>query len=383
MIDWIMSKSKIFFLLLLAISFFSACEKEGEGELTSSNSIRLSLDVEDAQMRFSGELRATPEEEAIEQVMVFFFETNGNVFSRPYEFSKSETSNKVKWESANTMLIPLSPEETNQKKVVVVANYKNKGGLETALKAIRNYSELTGLLYESATSTKSITAPGLLMQGEVMHTFTKANRTATVALKRCMAKLSVALYLKWQALDARLMDKNFYQFRDVARDTYLRERVSLLTAANRTAYYNENPATTDKLWAFTPHASTQEGPLLITVYLNEYDQGNDKANYPPHLFLKLFANIPASNADDAIGIYPPPAGEDVVPAEQRDCYYRLLLPRKIERNKHYIVEAQILSAGSSDITKPLDLISEILIVPWKEVPITGNRELLLPGELYY
>lgn len=368
--------TKLLLLVLLGL-FFSSCKKEAETRRDDSQYIRLKLDIPQAQMRANSE--ATPDEkQVIDLVVLFFNETSGEIFDVPFQFDASKVSDK-------TMLIPLKPEEVNKKRVVVIANLDGKGNLKEKLqaKAITNYSELTNLLYESATEAKCITAPSLLMQGEVIHTFTTTDKVATVALRRAVAKLTVKVYLKWKALDARFPTSaqprafNLYQLRDVSRDTHLMELApKVLNKSNRSERYNDNSVHSEPLWPFGAHTQKQ-GPLDFIAYINEYDQGREATNVPPYVYLKLHANVPESKDDNGGGVYPPPAGGEIIPAHEADFYYRLLLPRQVKRNSHYLVEAHILSAGSKDASMPLDVATKITLSEWKEVSseATGESEI--------
>ena len=130
------------------------------------------------------------------------------------------------------------------------------------------------------------------------------------------------------------------------------------------------------MWEFAPLAATapREGPFVVTVYINEYNQGTEKTNVPPYLYLALYADVPESGARDPEGKYPPPAGGDIYPAHKGYYYYRVILPREVKRNTHYILESQVLSAGSGDAAKPVDLSSNVSIKEWSEVNLSGKGE---------
>lgn len=336
---------------------------------------------------------ATAEETKIDNVMVLFFETTGQQRlwnNKIYEYDATATglADPTKWEDGQTMLFPLSPEEVGLKKVVVIANYKGKGALETKLRAVQKFGDFSDatkqIYYESANESSKITAPLLLMEGAVDHTFTKANRKAQVVLRRAVAKVTVKLNLQWQPLDARRTldtERSFYQFRDVAKLTHVAEHANLLLdPSNRSNRYNDNPATAAAplipgnkyMWEFAPVAAHREGPFVVTAYINEYNQGTDKTNVPPYLYLALYADVPESHINDPEGKYPPPAGGDVYPAHKGYYYYRVILPRLVERNTHYILETQVLSAGSGDAAKPVDLSSTVSIKGWSEVNLSGE-----------
>ena len=368
-----------------------ACSHQGEDDLQSNSRLGLALKVEDSQLMRQG--TATAEETKIDNVMVLFFETTGQQRlwnNKIYEYDATATglADPTKWEDGQTMLFPLSPEEVGLKKVVVIANYKGKGALETKLRAVQKFGDFSDatkqIYYESANESSKITAPLLLMEGAVDHTFTKANRKAQVVLRRAVAKVTVKLNLQWQPLDARRTldtERSFYQFRDVAKLTHVAEHANLLLdPSNRSNRYNDNPATAAAplipgnkyMWEFAPVAAHREGPFVVTAYINEYNQGTDKTNVPPYLYLALYADVPESHINDPEGKYPPPAGGDVYPAHKGYYYYRVILPRLVERNTHYILETQVLSAGSGDAAKPVDLSSTVSIKGWSEVNLSGE-----------
>ncbi|MFC2462497.1 MAG: fimbrial protein, partial [Porphyromonas endodontalis] len=340
-----------------------ACSHQGEDDLQPNNYLSLALRVQDSQVL--KQATATPEETQIDNVMILFFETTGQQKlwkNKIYEYDATATgrTDKAKWEDGQTMLFPLNPEEVGLKKVVVIANYKGKGGLEAKLHTVQKFGDFSDatkqIYYESANESSKITAPLLLMEGAVDHTFTKANRKAQVVLRRAVAKVTVKLNLQWQPLDAtRTLDteRSFYQFRDVAKLTHVAEHANLLlNPSNRSNRYNDNPATAAAplipgnkyMWEFAPVAAHREGPFVVTAYINEYNQGTDKTNVPPYLYLALYADVPESHINDPEGKYPPPAGGDVYPAHKGYYYYRVILPRLVERNTHYILETQVLSA---------------------------------------
>jgi putative lipoprotein len=368
-----------------------ACSHQGEDDLQSNSRLGLALKVEDSQLMRQG--TATAEETKIDNVMVLFFETTGQQRlwnNKIYEYDATATglADPTKWEDGQTMLFPLSPEEVGLKKVVVIANYKGKGALETKLRAVQKFGDFSDatkqIYYESASENSQIIAPLLLMQGEVEHTFTKVDRKAQVVLRRAVAKITVKLNLQWKPLDARRTvpsERSFYQFRDVAKRTHVVEHANLLLdPSKRSVRYNDNPATTatplvagnQYMWEFAPLTTPREGPFVVSAYINEYNQGMEKANVPPYLYLALYAEVPESHADDPEGKYPPPAGGDIYPAHKGYYYYRVILPRQVKRNTHYILDAQILSAGSGDAAKPVDLSPVVSVAGWSEVDLSSE-----------
>lgn len=367
-----------------------ACSHQGEDDLQPNNYLSLALRVQDSQVL--KQATATPEETQIDNVMILFFETNSQETlwrNKIYEYDATAAgrADGAKWEDGQTMLFPLNPEEVGTKRVVVVANYKEKGDLETKLRAVQKYGDFSDatkqIYYDSADENSKITAPLLLMEGSVVHTFTKVNRKAQVVLNRAVAKVTVKLDLRWGPLDARrtlAAERSFYQFRDVAKRTHVVEHANLLlNASNRSERYNDNPAMpllaeNKYMWEFAPVTDHREGPFVVTAYINEYNQGTDKTNVPPYLYLALYADVPESHADDPEGKYPPPAGGDIYPAHKGYYYYRVILPREVKRNTHYILESQVLSAGSGDAAKPVDLSSNVSIKEWSEVNLSGKGE---------
>ena len=358
-----------------------------------NETLSLALKVQDSKVLRQG--TATSDETKIDNIMILFFETMGQQKlwkNKIYEYDATATglADGAKWEDGQTMLFPLIPEEVGTKKVVVIANYKGKGNLETKLRAVQKFGDFSDatkqIYYDSADENSKITAPLLLMEGSVVHTFTKVNRKAQVVLNRAVAKVTVKLDLRWGPLDARrsaTTERSFYQFRDVAKRTHVVEHANLLlNASNRSERYNDNPATSTTpliagnryMWEFAPVAEHREGPFVVTAYINEYNQGTDKTNVPPYLYLALYADVPESHADDPEGKYPPPAGGDIYPAHKGYYYYRVILPREVKRNTHYILESQVLSAGSGDAAKPVDLSSNVSIKEWSEVNLSGKGE---------
>lgn len=367
-----------------------ACRRQGGDELRPNETLSLALKVQDSKVLRQG--TATSDETKIDNIMILFFETNSQETlwrNKIYEYDATATgrADGAKWEDGQTMLFPLIPEEVGTKKVVVVANYKEKGDLETKLRAVQKYGDFSDatkqIYYDSADENSKITAPLLLMEGSVVHTFTKVNRKAQVVLNRAVAKVTVKLDLRWGPLDARrtlAAERSFYQFRDVAKRTHVVEHANLLlNASNRSERYNDNPAMpllaeNKYMWEFAPVTDHREGPFVVTAYINEYNQGTDKTNVPPYLYLALYADVPESHADDPEGKYPPPAGGDIYPAHKGYYYYRVILPREVKRNTHYILESQVLSAGSGDAAKPVDLSSNVSIKEWSEVNLSGKGE---------
>ena len=381
----------LFWSVLLLSS--GACRRQGGDELRPNETLSLALKVQDSKVLRQG--TATSDETKIDNIMILFFETNSQETlwrNKIYEYDATATgrADGAKWEDGQTMLFPLSPEEVGTKKVVVVANYKEKGDLGTKLRAVQKFGDFSDatkqIYYDSADENSKITAPLLLMEGSVVHTFTKENRKAQVVLNRAVAKVTVKLDLRWGPLDARrsaTAERSFYQFRDVAKRTHVVEHANLLlNASNRSERYNDNPATSTTppiagnryMWEFAPVADHREGPFVVTAYINEYNQGTDKTNVPPYLYLALYADVPESGAGDPEGKYPPPAGGDIYPAHKGYYYYRVILPREVKRNTHYILESQVLSAGSGDAAKPVDLSSNVSIKEWSEVNLSGKGE---------
>lgn len=378
----------LFWSVLLLSS--GACHRQGGDELRPNETLSLALKVQDSKVLRQG--TATSDETKIDNIMILFFETTGQQKlwrNKIYEYDATATglADGAKWEDGQTMLFPLIPEEVGTKKVVVVANYKEKGDLETKLRAVQKFGDFSDatkqIYYDSADENSKITAPLLLMEGSVVHTFTKVDRKAQVVLNRAVAKVTVKLDLRWGPLDARrsaTTERSFYQFRDVAKRTHVVEHANLLlNASNRSERYNDNPAMpllaeNKYMWEFAPVTDHREGPFVVTAYINEYNQGTDKTNVPPYLYLALYADVPESHADDPEGKYPPPAGGDIYPAHKGYYYYRVILPREVKRNTHYILESQVLSAGSGDAAKPVDLSSNVSIKEWSEVNLSGKGE---------
>ena len=378
----------LFWSVLLLSS--AACSRQGGDELHPNETLSLALKVQDSQVLRQS--NATDDESKIDNIMVLFFDTDSQQKlwkNKIYEYDATATgrADGAKWEDGQTMLFPLIPEEVGAKKVVVIANYKGKGNLETKLRAVQKYGDfsdaMSAIYYDSATENSEITAPLLLMEGSVVHTFPKANRKAQVVLKRAVPKVTVKLDLRWGPLDARrsaTTERSFYQFRDVAKRTHVVEHANLLlNASNRSDRYNDNSATplltgNKYMWEFAPLAATapREGPFEVSAYINEYNQGTEKTNVPPYLYLALYADVPESGAGDPEGKYPPPAGGDIYPAHKGYYYYRVILPREVKRNTHYILETQVLSAGSGDAAKPVDLSSTVSIKGWSEVNLSGE-----------
>ena len=367
-----------------------ACSHQGEDDLQPNNYLSLALRVQDSQVLRQS--NATDDESKIDNIMVLFFDTDSQQKlwkNKIYEYDATATgrADGAKWEDGQTMLFPLIPEEVGAKKVVVIANYKGKGNLETKLRAVQKFGDFSDatkqIYYDSADENSKITAPLLLMEGSVVHTFTKVDRKAQVVLNRAVAKVTVKLDLRWGPLDARrsaTTERSFYQFRDVAKRTHVVEHANLLlNSSNRSERYNDNPAMpllaeNKYMWEFAPVTDHREGPFVVTAYINEYNQGTDKTNVPPYLYLALYADVPESHADDPEGKYPPPAGGDIYPAHKGYYYYRVILPREVKRNTHYILESQVLSAGSGDAAKPVDLSSNVSIKEWSEVNLSGKGE---------
>ena len=378
----------LFWSVLLLSS--AACSRQGGDELHPNETLSLALKVQDSKVLRQG--TATSDETKIDNIMILFFETNSQETlwrNKIYEYDATAAgrADGAKWEDGQTMLFPLIPEEVGAKKVVVIANYKGKGNLETKLRAVQKFGDFSDatkqIYYDSADENSKITAPLLLMEGSVVHTFTKVNRKAQVVLNRAVAKVTVKLDLRWGPLDARrsaTTERSFYQFRDVAKRTHVVEHANLLlNASNRSERYNDNPAMpllaeNKYMWEFAPVTDHREGPFVVTAYINEYNQGTDKTNVPPYLYLALYADVPESHADDPEGKYPPPAGGDIYPAHKGYYYYRVILPREVKRNTHYILESQVLSAGSGDAAKPVDLSSNVSIKEWSEVNLSGKGE---------
>ena len=260
----------LFWSVLLLSS--AACSRQGGDELHPNETLSLALKVQDSKVLRQG--TATSDETKIDNIMILFFETNSQETlwrNKIYEYDATAAgrADGAKWEDGQTMLFPLIPEEVGAKKVVVIANYKGKGNLETKLRAVQKYGDfsdaMSAIYYDSATENSEITAPLLLMEGSVVHTFTKANRKAQVVLKRAVAKVTVKLNLRWSPLDARrtaATERSFYQFRDVAKRTHVVEHANLLlNASNRSDRYNDNSATpllagNKYMWEFAPLAAT-------------------------------------------------------------------------------------------------------------------------------
>ena len=325
----------------------AACRRQGGDELRPNETLSLALKVQDSKVLRQG--TATSDETKIDNIMILFFETNSQETlwrNKIYEYDATAAgrADGAKWEDGQTMLFPLIPEEVGTKKVVVIANYKGKGDLENKLRAVQKFGDFSDatkqIYYDSADENSKITAPLLLMEGSVVHTFTKVDRKAQVVLNRAVAKVTVKLDLRWGPLDARraaTAERSFYQFRDVAKRTHVVEHANLLlNASNRSERYNDNPAMpllaeNKHMWEFTPLAATapREGP---------------------------------------------PEGGDIYPAHKGYYYYRVILPREVKRNTHYILESQVLSAGSGDAAKPVDLSSNVSIKEWSEVNLPGKGE---------
>ena len=175
--------SHTLYWLFWSVLLFSsgACRRQGGDELRPNETLSLALKVQDSKVLRQG--TATSDETKIDNIMILFFETNSQETlwrNKIYEYDATATgrADGAKWEDGQTMLFPLIPEEVGTKKVVVIANYKGKGNLETKLRAVQKFGDFSDatkqIYYDSADENSKITAPLLLMEGSVVHTFTKA-----------------------------------------------------------------------------------------------------------------------------------------------------------------------------------------------------------------
>ena len=109
---------------------------------------------------------------------------------------------------------------------------------------------------------------------------------------------------------------------------------------------------------------------LPTVYVNEYDiTGKTPADAPaPYILLELPAKL--GDGNPLAGIFPPPAGGDFS-NDAVKCYYKVLLPRKIDRNCRYVLHAHVVGPGSPSPDNAVVLEFKMTVKTWNAVTVPG------------
>ncbi|WP_280745169.1 MULTISPECIES: fimbrial protein [unclassified Parabacteroides] len=173
-----MRKNFLFFALLANVLLFAVSCSSSENEIIQTEekaSISIKLEGQDLGTRAT--TAALPEENAVKNVSVYVFFSNGLLES-----------------SVTTSTIPANNEiavddlTTGGKKIAVVVNAP--AGFPTS--PILEYSDLEGELIDLDTQTTStIGTNGLLMSGETTHTLTTGANTLNIPVYRVVAKIQL------------------------------------------------------------------------------------------------------------------------------------------------------------------------------------------------
>lgn len=343
------------FCLILGLVLMSACK----GESTIANDGSAEEDKEYFYLTFLSdslfdhkEVRATvlgtTRETQVQALTVMLFDrTTGEKkvipgFSNPYTFNVASPVN-TEWmnDDPTTKTVKLLVTREQAKNLVVYAFANLTTGMQNAIGSKTNVSQLADVVADFSMIALNPNRSNLAQQmvGRIETTTDSVkDYRVFVPLVRTTAKVSLVLHfgydemVKDQPFTYRYMrfkSKHYFIGNDGIQDRYD-------STANSTV---KTPTQFDR-----PQDTVTLGPFFI----NDYDISATPDVPAPYVLFDFLARRPIAKFDQIpIGWLPPPSGgeyNDEGYVERRH-YYRLVMPRVIKRNTHYVIHAYFLGEG--------------------------------------
>ena len=207
------------------------------------------------------------------------------------------------------------------------------------------------------------------MTGQTNVTFTNPatqDNKIDVNVKRAVSRLDVVLYYDWDKLIPNLQ-RGLYTFLQFPSKTFVGANADITGrvdgAKTQVADLTAQPA---PLTATDPVPTSE----LPSVYINEYDISAKTAATDPAPYVLLELPAILGDGNPLNGIFPPPAGGDFSTTPVKS-YYKVILPRKIERNCRYVLHAHVVGPGSPTADQAVVLQFTLTVRPWIETNVPG------------
>lgn len=233
---------------------------------------------------------------------------------------------------------------------------------------IKTMDELRKAVSQTLSTVEELTTP-LLMTGEQNVTFANPNtqdNQIDVNVKRAVSRLDVILYYNWDKLVPNVQ-RGLYTYKDFPAKTFVGANAAITDRVDGAkTQIADLTAIAAPLTAADPVPTSQ----LVTVYINEYDltPAASATTTAPFILLELPAKLGEGNP--IAGLYPPPAGgdfgNDIVKS-----YYKVILPRKLDRNCRYLLHAHVVGPGSPSADNAVVLQFNLTVLPWTGVEVPG------------
>lgn len=343
------------FCLILGVALFSACSGEntvahdGSGEDDDKEYFYLTF-LNDSLFEHK-EVRATVpgvgKENEVQRLTVMLFDRttgekkNISGFANPYTFNVVSPV-ATEWMNDNpaTKTVKLLISRTQAENLVVYAFSNLTPGVLSNLSAVTNLSELPSLwAYYSFVALNPRSNLGQQMVGRIETTADSVKDSRIfVPMIRTTAKVNIVLHFGY---DEMVKDEAFtYQYKDFKYHHYL--------IVNDGIQRRQDSLPNSNLKTPTQFDRPQDTVTLGPFYINAYDISATPDVTAPYVLFDFLARRPiAKSTDIPIGWLPPPAGGEHTSEGyvQRRHYYRLVMPRVIKRNTHYVIHAYFLGEG--------------------------------------
>ena len=366
-------------LLAVAATFFGACNKGYEpDENIGEGKLQLRFGAQDLIQRDVRGI-ATPAENTVRTVDVVFFNGQNKKNITPISGGSAvgsfhfEATTLGDWLNHNpatqTVYIPAKAADVHGTTAVTLINLPDvvRARLKVgAADEITTMEQLTKALAQTISTVNELTTP-LLMTGEQNVTFANPNtqdNKIDVNVKRAVSRFDVVLYYNWDKLIPK-EQRGLY--------TYLQFPGKTFVGVNSDITARVDGAKTQIL-DLTAHPAplTPTDPVptseLPTVYVNEYDISSKTAAEAPAPYILLELPAKLGDGNPLTGIFPPPAGGDFS-SDAVKCYYKVILPRKIERNCRYVLHAHVVGPGSPSPNDAVVLQFTMTVKPWSEADV--------------
>lgn len=371
-----------FALLAVAATLFGACNKgyEPDGPTGGEGKIKLQFGASDLVQHDTRGI-ATPAENTVNTVDVVFFRgqnkeaitpNSGGAAVGSFHFEATTVGDWVNNDpTTQTVYIPAKASDVNGTTAVTLINLPASVRARLAVGVtdeITTVDELTKAVSQTLATVEDLTTP-LLMTGQTNVTFanpaTQDNKI-DVNVKRAVSRLDVVLYYDWDKLIPN-QQRGLYTFLQFPSKTFVGANADITGrvdgAKTQVADLTAQPA---PLTATDPVPTSE----LPSVYINEYDISAKTAATDPAPYVLLELPAILGDGNPLNGIFPPPAGGDFSTTPVKS-YYKVILPRKIERNCRYVLHAHVVGPGSPTADQAVVLQFTLTVRPWIETNVPG------------
>lgn len=363
-----------FFFALLFLSAFSACDKHTEPDNGTAD-VKVKIAVGDLLEQEVRSVATDAEKEVKNMTVLFFDKATGNRvgFNNVVAyFFDLDNIDPNQWEggstASQTVILNVAPPEVVGKKAVVLMNLPanllakvRKGNTDADY--IGTYNALNAELARTITAINEISTPLLMTGDKDVNALTDiVDNTIIVDVKRAVAKMQLHLYYQWEGLRIpSATNKAYYAYKEYEAKTFLGVSEAIDTRIDGSEQLIDHTKVEQRAEPLRPKS------VFEPIYINEYNI-EDLTKYPiattpaPYILLRLPAVLGTDNPVG--GIFPPPAGGENENNNVVYNFYKVVMPRRIERNFLYHVHATIVGPGSpTPDTAPI-LKFELSVLPW-------------------